>query len=113
MQAHGEDLREQVNEDQLVRQIKTDFRSANLDPPTRAILEFVEKVTLAAYTVQPSDLDLLRSHGLDDETIFDVVEITGFFNSINRIADALGVALEDFLNTADLPLTPVTGTSES
>ena len=106
MQSHGEDLREQVNEDQLVRQIKTDFRSANLDAPTRAILEFAEKVTLAAYTVQPSDLDLLRSHGLDDETIFDVVEIVGFFNSVNRIADALGIELEDFLDTADLPSTP-------
>ncbi len=109
MQAHGEDLREQVDEDQLVRQIKTDFRSADLDATTRAILEFAEKVTLAAYTVQPSDLDLLRSHGLDDETIFDVVEVVGFFNSINRIADALGVELEDFLDTADLPSVSTVG----
>ena len=109
MQAHGEDLREQVDEDQLIRQIKTDFRSANLDATTRAILEFAEKVTLAAYTVQPSDLDLLRSHGLDDETIFDVVEIVGFFNSINRIADALGIELEDFLDTANLPSIPAAG----
>ncbi len=92
-----------------MRQIKTDFRSASLDAATKAILEFAEKVTLAAYTVQPSDLDLLRSHGLDDETIFDVVEIVGFFNSINRIADALGVELEDFLDTADLPSAPVAG----
>ena len=102
---HGEDLREQVNEDQLVSQVKTDFRSANLDATTRAILEFAEKVTLAAYTVQPSDLDLLRSHGLDDETIFDVVEVVGLFNSINRIADALGIELEDFLDTAEIPRT--------
>ena len=109
MQSHGEDLREQVDEDQLVRRIKTDFRSANLDATTKAILEFAEKVTVAAYTVQPSDLDLLRSHGLDDETIFDVVEIVGFFNSINRIADALGIELEDFLDTADLPSTPAAG----
>lgn len=75
----------------------------------RAILEFAEKVTLAAYTVQSSDLDLLRSHGLDDETIFDVVEVVGFFNCINRIADALGVELEDFLDEADLPSVPATG----
>ena len=109
MQAHGEDLREQVNEDQLVSQIKTDFRSADLDATTRAILEFAEKVTVAAYTVQPSDLDLLRSHGLDDETIFDVVEVVGFFNSINRIAGALGVELEDFLDTADLPSVSTVG----
>ena len=105
MQAHGEDLREQVNEDQLVSQIKTDFRSADLDATTRAILEFAEKVTVAAYTVQPSDLDLLKSHGLDDETIFDVVEVVGFFNSINRIAGALGVELEDFLETTERPRT--------
>ena len=111
MQAHGEDLREQVSEDQLVSQIKTDFRSAEVDATTRAILEFAEKVTLTAYTVQPSDLDLLRSHGLDDETIFDVVEVVGFFNSINRIADALGVELEDFLDATDLPSVPAAGDS--
>ena len=109
MQAHGEDLREQVNEDQLVSQIKTDFRSADLDATTRTILEFAEKVTVAAYTVQSSDLDLLRSHGLDDETIFDVVEVVGFFNSINRIAGALGVELDDFLDTADLPSVSTVG----
>jgi len=107
VQVHGEDLREQVDEDQLVSQIKTDFHSADLDATTRAILEFAEKVTLAAYTVQPSDLDLLRSHGLEDETIFNVVEVVGFFNSVNRIAGALGVVLEDFLDTADLPSAPV------
>ena len=106
---HGEDLREQVDEDQLVSQVKTDFRSADLDATTRAILEFAEKVTLTAYTVQPSDLHMLRSHGLDDETIFDVVEIVGFFNSINRIGDALGVELEDFLDAADLPSQPAVG----
>ena len=106
---HGEDLREQVDKDQLVSQVKTDFQSANLDAPTRAILEFAEKVTLAAYTVQPSDLDLLRSHGLDDETIFDVVEVVAFFNAINRIADALGIELENFLDTVDLPSVPAAG----
>ncbi|MCE2394666.1 peroxidase [Candidatus Poribacteria bacterium] len=89
--------------------MKTDFRSADLDAPTRAILEFTEKVTLAAYTVQPSDLDLLRSHGLDDETIFDVVEVVAFFNSINRIADALGIELENFLDTVNLPSVPAAG----
>ena len=72
-------------------------------------MEFAEKVTVAAYTVQPSHLDLLRSHGLDDETIFDVVEIVGFFNSVNRIADALGIELEDFLDTVDLSSALVAG----
>lgn len=80
-----------------------------MDAPTRAILEFAEKVTLAAYTVQPSDLDLLRFHDLDDETIFDVVEVVAFFNAINRIADALGIELEDFLETTDLPSVPAAG----
>ncbi|MCZ6675912.1 MAG: hypothetical protein O7E52_01555 [Candidatus Poribacteria bacterium] len=66
-------------------------------------MEFAEKVAVAAYTVQPADLDQLRSHGLDDEMIFEVVEIVGFFSYINRIADALGVELEDFLDTENLP----------
>ena len=103
MQTHAEDLRVQVQDEQLAQAIKTDFHAATLDATTQAILEFAEKVTVAAYKVQPSDLEQLRAHGLSDEAIFEVVEVVGFFNSVNRIADALGVELEDFISQADLP----------
>jgi alkylhydroperoxidase family enzyme len=36
----------------------------------------------------------LRTHGLTDEDILVLVHVIGYFNHINRIADALGVDLE-------------------
>ena len=44
--------------------------------------------------MQPSDLDVLRGHGFDDQAITDAVQVIGYFNYINRVADALGVDLE-------------------
>ena len=39
----------------------------------------------------------LRDHGLDDRTIHDATQIIGYFNYINRVADALGVEPETFI----------------
>ncbi len=39
----------------------------------------------------PGDLEVLRSHGFDDEAITIAVQVISYFNYINRVADALGV----------------------
>ncbi|MGB0384546.1 MAG: hypothetical protein ACPGWR_06950 [Ardenticatenaceae bacterium] len=46
----------------------------------------------------PQDLDHLRTHGFDDRAIHDAVQVIGFFNYITRIADALGVEPEGFID---------------
>ncbi len=38
-----------------------------------------------------SDLAPLRAEGLTDRDLLDLVQVIGFFNSINRIANCLGV----------------------
>ena len=45
MEAHGEDLRQLVNDDALVQAIKTDYRKAPLDALTRALLDYAVKLT--------------------------------------------------------------------
>ena len=40
------------------------------------------------------DVELLRTHGLDDTAIHDATQVIAYFNYINRIADCLGVDLE-------------------
>lgn len=61
------------------------------------MLEFAERVTLSPARMQEADIDRLRQAGFSDEAILDIVHITGYFNHINRVADALGVELEDFM----------------
>ena len=89
-------MRAQFTDGQIA-QIVTDFQKANIDETTKAILEFAVKVTKAASAVTPADLERLRSYGLTDEALFAIVEVVGFFSYINRIADAFGVELDDFL----------------
>ena len=89
-------MREQFTDEQI-SEIVTDFQTADIDETMKAILEFVVKVTKAAPTLTPADLDPLRSHGLTDEALFAIVEVVGFFCYVNRIADAFGIELDDFL----------------
>jgi len=74
-----------------------DFRTADIDDTTKAILEFAVKVTKSASAVTPTDLEHLRSYGLTDEALFAIVEVVGFFCYVNRIADAFGIELDTFL----------------
>ena len=41
------------------------------------------------------DVETLRSHGYSDEAIHDIAQVAAYFNYINRIADGLGVDLEE------------------
>ena len=36
-------------------------------------------------------IDTLREHGFDDQTVSDIVQITGLFAYSNRLADGLGI----------------------
>lgn len=86
-----------TGDDELVDKIKTNFRIAAIDDATRLILEFAEKVTNEAISASEEDIVALKQAGFQDEAILDIVHITGYFNHINRVADALGVELEDFM----------------
>jgi len=97
VEAHGEDLRQLVNDDALVQAIKTDYRKAPLDALTRALLDYAVKLTRSPWRVTGEDLDVLRKHDLEDADLLDAVEVISFFNYINRIADAFHVDVEDFM----------------
>lgn len=51
--------------------------------------------------MEPGDLDQLRAVGFDDGAIMEAVHVIGYFNHINRVADALGVDLEDWMAPED------------
>jgi uncharacterized peroxidase-related enzyme len=92
--AHAEDLRSEVHDSALVHRIMTDYRTADLDPATRVVLDFAVKLTKTPAAVEASDIETLRRHGWDDRAIHDIVQGIAYFNYINRLADGLGVDLE-------------------
>ncbi|MFN8446516.1 MAG: hypothetical protein U0175_39455 [Caldilineaceae bacterium] len=81
----------------MVHALVRDWRTAPLTPADRALCEFASKLTFTQQQMSPADLDVLRTHGFDDRAIHDAVQIIGFFNYITRVADALGVEREAFI----------------
>lgn len=90
-------MHDQLTDQQVVKDILSDFQTADIDDTQKAILKFAVKVTEAAHSVTSEDLEHLRTFGLNDETLFPIVEVVGFFSYVNRIADAFGIELDDFL----------------
>lgn len=83
--------------DAFVHAIARDWREAPLEPEDRALCDFAARVTLEQQKMSPADLDALRRHGFDDVAIHDATQVIAYFNYITRIADALGVEDERFI----------------
>lgn len=73
-----------------------DYTKAELDAPTRALLDYCVKLTRRMNEVGEADITALRAAGWTDEQIHDAVQVTGFFNYYTRLAEGLGVDDEDF-----------------
>jgi alkylhydroperoxidase family enzyme len=70
---------------------------ADLSPAERALLDYVAKVTEAAYRTTPDDVQTLRDHGWTEPQIAEAVYITAMFAFFNRVADAFGVPSQHYL----------------
>lgn len=68
-----------------------DWRSVELDDRARAMLEFAEIATREPATVTRAHVDRLRSCGLRDLEILDVVLTVALFAFVNRVSSLLGV----------------------
>jgi alkylhydroperoxidase family enzyme len=73
------------------------LEDAGLDDAHRALLDYVTKVTEAAYRTTPEDVQLLREQGWTDPQIAEAVYITAMFAFFNRVADAFGVPPQGYL----------------
>lgn len=74
-----------------MKALQANFRKAPLAPPDRVMLEFAEKLTRTPSSMSRDDVEKLRQSGFGDEAILEIVQITGYFNYINRVADGLGI----------------------
>lgn len=94
MEQHGAVASHALKEEALVRAVLEDWRTAPIPEKLRAMLGFLEKLTLHPEAVGPADMAPLREVGLTDEEIADAIHVCAAFNLINRVADALGFELQ-------------------
>lgn len=64
------------------------------------MLDYAYKLTLTPWEMVEADVLTLRDHGFSDRAILDINQITAYYAYVNRIADGLGVPLEDFWHAA-------------
>ena len=75
-----------------------DWKKTNLSDRHQALYHFAEKVSEAPKQMKFEDLSSLKQTGYSYHAIHDALQIIGYFNDINRIADSLGVEPETFTN---------------
>jgi uncharacterized peroxidase-related enzyme len=97
MTAHGEALRTESKDDQLVEAMQQDYTRLDLPPAERAMLDYAVKLTVAPSTASREDIDSLRRHGFDDRDILDIIYVICLYNFNDRMADATGISGHDFL----------------
>tara|TARA_Y100001960_G_scaffold193345_1_gene202419 strand:+ start:4788 stop:5378 length:591 start_codon:yes stop_codon:yes gene_type:complete len=93
--AHGAILRIYAKDPLVADQVAINFRKADITEQQRAMLAFAEKVALNSAVLEESDYEVLRSHGFDDEDIWDIGAIAAFFALSNRMANLTAMRPND------------------
>ena len=93
--AHGALLRIYAKNPLVADQVAINHLKADIPPRQTAMLDFAIKVCLDSSRIGDEDYAALHAHGFDDEDIWDIASITGFFGLSNRIANATGMRPND------------------
>jgi uncharacterized peroxidase-related enzyme len=86
--AHGAAVRELSGNPILGEQMVMNYRTADLTPKQRAMLDFAWELTRHPEEVDEEHREALRQAGWTDRDIWDIASVTGFFNMTNRISAA-------------------------
>ena len=93
--AHGAILRIHSKNPQLADQVAIHDAKADISDRQKAMLDFAVKLSRTPEAVCDKDYQELRSHGFDDEDIWDIGAITAFFALSNRMAHLIDMRPND------------------
>jgi uncharacterized peroxidase-related enzyme len=86
-----------LRDNDLASRIEEDYSTAGLSGKRLAMLRYAEKLTREPGAVTEADVSSLRSEGFTDTDILHIAEVVAYFAYANRIADGLGIPLEDWI----------------
>ena len=84
-------MRRLTGDEHLSPEFATTWRTYHLDESTRALLDYVEKLTKAPSTVDDADIEALRGAGWDEKGIYEATALASFFNFSGRLEAASGL----------------------
>lgn len=59
------------------------------------MLDYAVKLTREPWTMTAEDVAALRRAGFEDAAILDINQVAAYYAFVNRLADGLGVEIED------------------
>jgi uncharacterized peroxidase-related enzyme len=74
-----------------------ELEKANLTDAELALMKYVELVSKAGYRTTPEDVQKLRDAGWKEEQIAEAVYIIALFAMFNRVANAFGVPVQNYV----------------
>jgi uncharacterized peroxidase-related enzyme len=89
--AHGAILRIRAKDPLLPDYLATNYKSADLEPRQRAMLDYAVKLSTRPQDVEAEDADRLRAAGFSDADIWDIASVVSLFALSNRLAHAHGI----------------------
>lgn len=86
-----------LRDDDLASRVEENYETAGLSGKRLAMLKYAEKLTREPAAVTEADVMSLRHEGFTDADILHIAEVVAYFAYANRIADGLGIQLEDWI----------------
>jgi uncharacterized peroxidase-related enzyme len=84
--AHGALCRIYADDPMLAEQLASNHRTADINDAHRAMLDFAVKVTEEPERIEEADIERLTDHGFSRKAVWDVSNVTAFYNLSNRMA---------------------------
>jgi uncharacterized peroxidase-related enzyme len=98
LDSHAFFLKVQGADDQKVAAFMDgNLEKADLTAAEHALMNYVEQVTKAAYRTTREDVQKLRDAGWKEDQIAEAVYIIALFAMFNRIANAFGVPVQNYI----------------
>jgi len=89
---HGTSLRVETNREFVDKLLEN--HETLLDAKDQGMINYALKLTRTPHQIKRDDVEVLCSLGFSERDVFDINQITAYFNYVNRIASGLGVELE-------------------
>ena len=97
--SHGAIAACQLGDEDVVEQVKRDYRAAPISEKLKALLAIAGKVQRGGKKVLAEDVERARAEGASDIEIHDAVLIAAAFCMFNRYVDGLGTWAPDDVNS--------------
>ena len=93
---HGEGLRRTGADEDFISALTQKTIPKDANEREKSIIPYARKLTSTPSLCQKSDVQNLQSLGFSDKAILQINLVINYFNYVNRLADGLGVELEDY-----------------